>query len=587
MTHHRVLRVLGVVLGGMLAPGMLGYAPGYTGAAPAESPANAPVGLPPGFKIEVYATGLSTPRLLSFSPQGDLYVAEFGQASNAVKVLPDRDHDGKPDFVRVFASGLASPNNVAFHGNSAYVGEPTRVLRFEDTDGDLRADTRDTVVSGIPGTGRHKTRTVGFGPDNKLYVNVGSFNDDAPEDEARATIWQYNLDGSGGRIFASGLRNTVGFDWDPVSGQMWGVDNGVDDLGRNLPGDELNLLQDGGDYGYPYCYGNRIDNPNVRGDCATTLPPAVLLPAHSAPLGMAFYTHSAFPGEYWGGLFIAQHSIQYSEGRAIVFVPFKDGKPSGPPQTFHATGATWVGLAVDPYDGALFVSADRTGTIYRISYTGPAPTPVPASGAAPTAVAGKPAPRLAAQLPGAARCFQQTGKCLRGTFLNYWFRHGGVQQFGLPVTGELSEQLGDGKTYTVQYTERARLEYHPENKGTQYEVLLGRLGVELATSRVNEQPFQPLQPCQNCGQLYFPETKHALHPQLADYWLRNGGIPVFGYPLSEGFQERSPTDGKTYTVQYFERNRLEYHPENKGTEFEVLLGLLGVQTYQGRYGARP
>ncbi|MEA2574320.1 MAG: hypothetical protein QOH93_1618 [Chloroflexia bacterium] len=594
----KIGKILCLVLSGVLLFSALSAAPVSTQAAPAGASVAAPVGLPPGFKAEVYATGLSTPRFLSFSPQGDLYVAEFGAASNAIKVLPDRNHDGKPDFVRVFASGLASPNNVAFYGNSAYVGEPTRILRLEDTDGDLRADTRNTVAGGVPGTGRHRTRTVGFGPDKKMYINVGSFNDDGPEEVGRATIWQYNLDGSGGRIFASGLRNTVGFDWDPVTGQMWGVDNGVDDLGRNLPGDELNQLVDGGDYGYPYCYGNRIDNPNVRGgDCSKTVPPVTLFPAHSAPLGMVFYNHSSFPSEYWGGAFVALHSIQYSEGRAIVFVPFKDGKPSGTPQTFSATGVAWLGLAVDPYDGSLFASQDRTGIIYRISYTGPAPTPVPASGPAPTpvpasgpaptAIAGKPAPRLAAQLPGASRCFQQTGKCLRGVFLNYWFHNGGVQQFGLPVTGELTEQLGDGKTYTVQYTERARLEYHPENKGTQYEALLGRLGVELASGRANEQPFQPVQPCQGCGQLYFNETKHALHPQLADYWSRNGGIPVFGYPLSEGFQERSPTDGKTYLVQYFERNRLEYHPENKGTEFEVLLGLLGVQTYQGRYGGRP
>lgn len=587
--QNRIWRALCLVLAGLLSLGVLNSAPGYTQAAPSQGSVAAPLGLPPGFRADVYATGLSTPRFLSFSPQGDLYVAELGQTSAAViKVLPDRNRDGKADFTRVFASGLSWPNNVAFYGNSAYVGDPTRVWRFQDMDGDLVADTRDTVVSGIQGTGRHRTRTVGFGPDKKMYVSVGSFHDAAPEEASRATIWQYNLDGSGGRVFARGLRNTVGFDWDPVTGQMWGVDNGVDDLGRNQPGDELNQLVDGGDYGYPYCYGDRVDNPNVGGgDCSKTVPSALLFPAHAAPLGMAFYTHSSFPSEYWGGLFVAQRSIQYPEQRGVVFVPFKDGKPSGPPQPFHATGDTWVGLAVDPYDGALLATQDRTGIIYRITYTGPAPAPVPASGPAPTAVAGKPAPRLAAQLPGATRCFQETGKCLRGAFLNYWFRNGGVQQFGLPVTNELTEQLGDGKTYTVQYTERARLEWHPENKGTPYEVLLGRLGVELVTARGNEQPFRPVQPCQNCGQLYFNETKHALHPQLAEYWSRNGGIPVFGYPLSEGFQERSPTDGKTYLVQYFERNRLEYHPENKGTEFEVLLGLLGVQTYQGRYGGRP
>ena len=151
----------------------------------------------------------------------------------------------------------------------------------------------------------------------------------------------------------------------------------------------------------------------------------------------------------------------------------------------------------------------------------------------------------------------------------------------------------------MQYTERARFEWHPENRGKESQVLLGRLGADLASQapkpRANEPPFRPAPvpgfagspTCGSCHLLYFPETGHAIGAELQAYWQNNGGIPVFGYPLSEAFQERSPTDGKTYLVQYFERNRLEYHPQNKGTPFEVLLGLLGVQTYQARYGARP
>ena len=315
--------------------------------------------------------------------------------------------------------------------------------------------------------------------------------------------------------------------------------------------------------------------------------PSSTYPPHAAALGMAFYTGSSFPQSYWGGVFSAQHSIQYPENRGIVFVPFKDGKPSGAPQPFYFTGDTWVDVAVDPYDGSLFATQDRTGTIYRISYTGPAPTAIPASGPAPTAVAGKPAPQPANAAPGLSKCDFPTGKCLRGAFLTYWFTHGGVAQFGLPVTNELTEKLSDGKTYTVQYTERARFELHPENRGKESYVLLGRLGADLAAPRANEQPFKPVPPCGSCNLLYFPETGHAIGQQLQAYWQTNGGIPVFGYPLSEAFDEKSPTDGKTYLVQYFERNRLEYHPENKGTQYEVLLGLLGVQTYQRRYGAKP
>jgi hypothetical protein len=296
---------------------------------------------------------------------------------------------------------------------------------------------------------------------------------------------------------------------------------------------------------------------------------------------------ASFPASYWGGIFVAQHSINYSSNRGIVFVPFKDGQPSGAAQDFLNTGATWVGVAVSPYDGSLFASQDNTGTIYRISYTGAAPTPVAPAGPVPTAVAGKAAPKLAAQLPGSSRCFAETGKCLRGAFLEYWFTHGGLSQFGLPVTGELSEKLEDRNTYTVQYTERARFELHPENKGKESYVLLGRLGLDLAAGRENEAPFKRASPCDNCGLLYFDETGHFVGERFQAYWQSNGGIPVFGYPISEAFEEKSATDGKTYLVQYFERNRLEYHPENTGNQFEILLGLLGVQKYESVYGARP
>jgi hypothetical protein len=285
-------------------------------------------------------------------------------------------------------------------------------------------------------------------------------------------------------------------------------------------------------------------------------------------------------------LFAAQRSIQYPENRAIVFMPFEDGQPAGPPQEFLSNGETWVGVAVNPYDGSLFATQDRTGEIYRVAYTSPAPTPVPPSGPAPTAVPGKPAPQPDAQLPGVSRCFPETGECLRGAFLDYWFTHGGLSRFGLPVTGELSEELEDGKTYTVQYTERARFELHPENRGKESYVLLGRLGVDLAEGR-SEEAFEPVPPCDGCELLYFSQTGHHIGREFRAYWEANGGIPVFGYPLSEAFEERSPTDGKTYLVQYFERNRLEYHPENEGTPFEILLGLLGVQKYEGVYGARP
>jgi glucose/arabinose dehydrogenase len=565
------------------------YASGTTEAA-VNAPDAGVLGLPTGFKAAPYYSGLTTPRFVSFSPEGDLYVAEFGLTNNEIKVLPDHNHNGKPDDVITFAGGFLSPNNVTFHDGSVYVGEFGRVWRLQDTTGDLVADTKDVFIGGLPADGRHKTKTIEWGPDGKFYMNIGSYNDDAQESDTRATIWQYNADGSGGRVFARGLRNTVGFGWDLTTGLMWGVDNQADYLGTGYPPDELNQLQDGGDYGYPFCVGNQEPNPELGGrNCGATIPPVLDFPPHSAPLGMAFYSGpvSSFPESYWGGLFVAQHSINYPDNRAIVFVPFKDGKPSGPAQPFFSTGDTWVGLAVDPYDGSLFATQDRTGTIYKITYTGDAPAPVPPSNVMPTAVAGSPAPVLANQLPGIARCFDATGHCLRGAFLDYWSMHGGLAQFGLPVTDELTEKLEDGNSYTVQYTERARFELHPENQGKESYVLLGRLGIDLSAGREGEDPFKPVPPCGSCNLLYFAETQHFVGEKFQVYWQGNGGIPVFGYPLSEAFDEQSPTDGKTYLVQYFERNRLEYHPENAGTPFETLLGLLGTQKYASVYGANP
>ncbi|MEO8287316.1 MAG: hypothetical protein ABI670_12900 [Chloroflexota bacterium] len=191
-----------------------------------------------------------------------------------------------------------------------------------------------------------------------------------------------------------------------------------------------------------------------------------------------------------------------------------------------------------------------------------------------------PIPRPAQALPGQSRCFTETDHCLRGIFLQYWDSHGGLAQFGYPVTPEMVEE---GRT--VQYTQRARLELHTEYAGTASEVLLGRLGAVLVGSRADraEAAFQPGPRPAGATSLYFPETRHSIGPPLRAYWESHGGLPVFGYPLSEAFQERSVTDGKTYAVQYFERNRLEYHPEFAGSQNEVQLGLLGVQEYSRRY----
>jgi hypothetical protein len=204
------------------------------------------------------------------------------------------------------------------------------------------------------------------------------------------------------------------------------------------------------------------------------------------------------------------------------------------------------------------VSTYTAGTVVTPS---PAPTPAPP--------ANNPAQPATAILDGTHSYFAETSHNLGGAFRAYWQANGGLTRFGLPLTEEFTETSpDDGKTYTVQYFERARFEYHPEN-APPYDVLLVRLGLRL---RPLDPPADPL-----AGASYFTQTGHNLSGTFLQYWLANGGLAVYGYPTSEAFTETSPTDGKPYLVQYFERNRFEYHPENAGTPYEVLLGLLGRQ----------
>lgn len=185
-------------------------------------------------------------------------------------------------------------------------------------------------------------------------------------------------------------------------------------------------------------------------------------------------------------------------------------------------------------------------------------------------------PRPAVRLSGGEKCFKETGRCLHGIFLGYWQARGGLAQFGLPITDELME---DGRT--VQYTERARFEWHADLRDSPSEVLLSLLGAQLATGR-NDAPFR--RAAAPPSGTYFSQTGHTLAEPFLSFWQRNGGLPVYGYPISEAFDEKSATDGKLYKVQYFQRNRLEYHPEARGTVFEIQLGLLGKEFYKRVYG---
>jgi hypothetical protein len=196
-----------------------------------------------------------------------------------------------------------------------------------------------------------------------------------------------------------------------------------------------------------------------------------------------------------------------------------------------------------------------------------------------------PDPIASQVLNGPGRCFAEVAYCLRGEFAAYWAAHGGLEQFGFPITPEVIEHQGD-KTFIVQYTQRARFEYHPEN-APPYDVLLGLLGNTLADPRAGEGPFQPKPEIKSFDVRWFRETQHNVGPPFLAYWTEHGGLPVFGLPRSEAFEEPNSANGQTYLVQYFERNRLEYHPEHRGTRFEMLLGLLGVEQFKKLYGYVP
>jgi len=378
--------------------------PGFSGDAIPESELARRIDLPPGFHINTYAGGIANARLLRFTPMGDLLVSSPRQG--AVLLLErDADGDGVADGTRTLLDGLYQPHGLALHQGWLYVAEGNAVRRVRfDPETRTILGRLEPIVTDLPDGGNHWTRTVAVGPDGKLYVSVGSScNACVERDPRRAAILRYEIDGGGEQIYATGLRNAVGFAWQPGSDDLYATENGRDLLGDDFPPCELNRIVAGGFYGWPIAHGDRVPDPSLgagnEARIAASISPAFAFGAHTAPLGITFYTPppgrppAAFPAPYDGAAFVAEHGswnrAQKVGYRVVALFFGADGTIRAEP---FATGFVRddvvsgrpVDVAVGP-DGALYVSDDFTGSIYRIAHGAAARADAaPAATAAPS-----------------------------------------------------------------------------------------------------------------------------------------------------------------------------------------------------------
>jgi glucose/arabinose dehydrogenase len=349
----------------------------------AELPLNT-IELPEGFSIALYASGIPNARSMARSPSGILYVGSRG-AGNVYAVV-DKDGDHKADRVVTIASGLEMPNGVAFRDGALYVAEVSRVLRYDGIEERLDDPPEPVVVTeDFPSDRHHGWKYIAFGPDGWLYVPVGApCNICKSEDPVYASITRIRPDGSGREVYASGVRNTVGFTWHPETEELWFTDNGRDWLGNDRPPDELNRAPEKGlHFGYPFCHGGDIVDPELgsEGACEKYVPPVQKLGPHVAALGLELYTGEMFPAEYRGQLFIAEHGswnrddplgyrvtlVRLDGTRATSYDVFAQGWLAGSDE--EAAWGRPVDLEILP-DGSMLVSDDKAGAIYRITYGG-------------------------------------------------------------------------------------------------------------------------------------------------------------------------------------------------------------------------
>lgn len=339
--------------------------------------------LPRGFVIEVYAE-VENARSMALSPSGTVFVGN--KSEDKVYAIQDTNGDFKADKKYVLASGLKMPNGVAFRDGDLYIAEKNKISKISNVESNLSAPgARQVVYDKYPNDDSHGWKYIAFGPDGKLYVPVGApCNICEPSNPIYASITRMNADGSDFEIFASGIRNTVGFTWHPVTKNLWFTENGRDRMGDNLPPCEVNVATTKGQhFGYPYCHGGTVKDPEFgnKRPCSEFVKPVQALGAHVAPLGIKFYTGKQFPEEYRNQIILAEHGSwdrSKMNGRRLVLLKLD---ASGKPLSYDTFASGWLddasqkvwGRPVDVIllkDGSLLVSDDYADVIYRISYKG-------------------------------------------------------------------------------------------------------------------------------------------------------------------------------------------------------------------------
>ncbi len=345
-----------------------------------------PLVLPPGFSISIFADGLGKPRVMQWDPVGNLLVSI--PSEGRVLALSDSNGDGVADRTTTVVDNLNHPHGLAFDCRTIcklYVAETDALARYDYDSEALQATGRERLVS-LPPTGEHVTRTIMFLPtprENILLISVGSSCNACNErDPRRAKIWAYEVDGAILLSFASGLRNAVFMALHPVTGEVWASEMGRDFLGDDLPPDEINIIEEGKNYGWPLCYGKNVHDTDfdkniyIRDPCADMIPSRIDIPAHSAPLGLAFIPEEGWPEDWWHDLIVAYHgSWNRSEPTGYKLVRYKlDAQGNYLGEEDFITGwLTDQGALGRPVDiliqpgGVMYISDDTAGVIYRVT----------------------------------------------------------------------------------------------------------------------------------------------------------------------------------------------------------------------------